>query len=723
MAYLLGVDLGTSGTKTVLFKDDGAQLASHTVSYPLKQLHNGWAEQNPDDWYNAAVTSIKEVLAQSRIDADEVAGLAIAGQMHGLVMLDEQGKVLRDAILWCDSRTAAECEEITQAVGARRLIEINANPALTGFTAPKILWVRKHESDIYKRCRTMLLPKDYVRYRLTGVLGQEISDASGTNLLDIRKREWSEEILKALDISPTLLPPIVESSAVAGRITAEAAQATGLKEGTVVAGGAGDNAAAALGTGVCREGQAMVTLGTSGVVFAHTVKPSLDPLGRVHTFCAAVPGAWTAMSCTLAAGQSLRWARDTLYPHERDDKQAKQNVYDLMTSEAATIPPGADGLIYLPYLMGERSPVLDPFARGVFFGLSGVHQRAHLTRAVLEGITLSQKHNLKVLNEMGIVPESIVACGGGATSAVWRQMLADILKCRIITCRNQEGPALGAAILAGVAAGIFQSVEEACAKLVLKGEAHAEPDTGRAAQYEDIYTLYRSLYPTLKDSFFKLEKLRSRLGGAKAQYEEVTSPAFARYGKVIEDVDTAAVIERLKQIPLPQSGVAYEPSVKVLEDPKLMADIGERVFGGLKIEMGYCSGRNRILNALEYHRNSELNIAEKDALLMVAPMSAVHDGLIDTQEVETFLVRAGQAVLFYETTLHYAPCHADGEDYFRMCVVLPEGTNTERPQGVTREGEAGYLTHRNKWLFAHPNSPEGQNGISRGALLGENLEL
>ena len=403
MRYLLGVDLGTSGTKTVLFDETGKVIASKTVEYPLLQPKNGWAEQDPKFWYDATIESVKAVLLQSKVNCDDVVALSIAGQMHGLVMLDKDGNVLRNAILWCDSRTQKQCDEITSLVGKQRLIEINANPALTGFTAPKILWVRENEPELYKKCTTILLPKDYVRYMLTGVKAMEISDASGTNLLDITNRVWSDEILEKLNIDKNLMPPIIESSAVAGHITKEIAELTGLKEGTIVAGGAGDNAAAALGTGVCKEGDAFVTLGTSGVIFAHTNKPSIDPLGRVHTFCAAVKNSWTAMSCTLAAGLSLRWMRDELYTLEKDIEAKKGNdVYNLMTANADTVPVGSDGLIYLPYLMGERSPVLDPNARGVFFGLTARHTKSHMTRAVLEGITLSQRHNLEVLHAMDI---------------------------------------------------------------------------------------------------------------------------------------------------------------------------------------------------------------------------------------------------------------------------------------------------------------------------------
>lgn len=728
MRYLIGVDLGTSGTKTVIFDTEGRALASHTVEYPLYQEKNGYAEQDPNDWYQAAIKGIKEVLHQSKVSSSDVAGLAIAGQMHGLVMLDKDGNVLRRSILWCDARTGKQCDEITRRVGKNRLIEINANPALPGFTAPKILWVREHEKEIYDKCATILLPKDYVRYRLTGKLAMEISDASGTNLLDIKKRQWSDEILKALDIDPALLPPIIESSEVAGYINDETSRLTGLEQGVIVAGGAGDNAAAALGTGVCEDGQSFVTLGTSGVVFAHTSQPAIDPLGRVHTFCAAVPNSWTAMSCTLAAGLSLRWTRDVLWAHEKEECDKKgEEVYNQMTSEAETVPAGSDGLIYLPYLMGERSPVLDPDARGVFFGLSGRHQKAHLTRAVLEGITLSQKHNLQVLHEMGIKPEILTACGGGGASPMWRQLIADVLDTKVNTIASKEGPALGAAVLAAAACGIFKSVPEGCRAMVVKGSQVVEPRADEVKRYEQIYDLYAFLYPLMRPAFAKLAALRQVLDGdisvKEGKVKSVYSVEFERYGKVIEGVDCQKVAEILKTLPRPSDAVTYVPSEPKLETQDLMADLQNRVFGGLPVQIGYCSGHNRVLNCLEYHRNSELNVTGTDVIFMLAPMSAIKDGIIDTQCVEYFHAPANTAVLLYETSLHYAPCTVDGAEGFSVAVVLPRGTNTDKPQGLETRGEAGYLTNNNKWLYAHKDSPEGTAGITGGVLIGQNHSL
>lgn len=508
MKYTLGIDLGTSGTKTVLFDENGRAVASATVEYPLLQPQNGWAEQRPEDWWMAAQSTIRTVIGDSGVDAADIAGLGISGQMHGLVLLDEAGQVLRPAILWCDGRTQAECDEITRRVGGReRLIQLSANPALTGFTAGKILWVRRHEPEVYARVRHMLLPKDYVRYMLTGELYAEMSDASGTNLLNVSGRCWSEEMLKALDIDPALLPPLLESCDKAGVVTAQAAALTGLKAGTVVAAGAGDNMAAAIGTGVARAGKAFTTIGTSGVVFAHSDSVQIDPAGRVHTFCAAVPGAYTVMSCTLSAGLSLKWYRDTFCQAEiQAAAEMNTDPYVLMNEQAAQSPIGANRLMYLPYLMGERSPLLDSNARGAFIGLSAMHTRKDLLRAVMEGVIYSQRQNLDVLRGMNVVPETMLACGGGAKSPFWRQMMADVFGMPVQTLENAEGPALGAAILAGVAAGLYTDIPTACDRLVKARETQM-PDAARSAAYEPYYQLYRGLYPALKDSYAALAAL------------------------------------------------------------------------------------------------------------------------------------------------------------------------------------------------------------------------
>lgn len=505
MKYLIGIDLGTSGTKTVLFDTSGNVIASKTVEYPMYQPQNGWAEQEPEDWYNAAVETLKYV--SSFVDLSDIAGVGISGQMHGLVMLDENGGVIRPSIIWCDGRTSAECEEITELVGRERLIEITANPALPSFTASKILWVRKHEPENYAKCRHILLPKDYVRYRLTGEFATDVSDASGMQLLDIANRCWSDEVLEKLDIDRSMLAKVYESPEVTGKITSEAAAVTGLKAGTPVVGGAGDNAAAAVGTGVVEDNKAFTTIGTSGVVFAHTSKMTFDKGGRVHTFCCAVPGEWHVMGVTLAAGLSLKWFRDNFCESEmKTAAEMGVDTYYLTDKEAEKSPIGCNRLIYLPYLMGERTPHLDTDCRGMFFGLSAMHTKRDLIRAVMEGVSYSLRDCLEILKEMGVDVSDMTACGGGGSSPLWRSMLADIYRCPIKTCISKEGPALGAAILAGVGAGIYPSVREACRSMIAFNPAQT-PDMDNSEKYEHVYEVYRQLYGCVKDMYSMLAKL------------------------------------------------------------------------------------------------------------------------------------------------------------------------------------------------------------------------
>ncbi|MBO7662532.1 MAG: xylulokinase [Clostridia bacterium] len=507
MKYVLGIDLGTSGTKTVLFDQNGKGIASATVEYPMYQPQNGWAEQNPADWYNAAVSTIHTVLEKSGVSGEDVVSMGISGQMHGLVMLDERNEVIRPSIIWCDQRTAKECEEITEKVGYDNLIRITANPALTGFTLSKLIWVRNHEPENYARCRHILLPKDYVRFMLTGDYATEVSDASGMQMLDVPNRCWSTELLGILDIDPALLPKVYESCEVTGHISAAAAGLTGLSEKTLVVGGAGDNAAAAVGTGVVEDGKVFTTIGTSGVVFAHTDKLAIDPKGRVHTFCCAVPGAWHVMGVTQAAGLSLKWFRDQFCGAESITAAAMGvDVYELTNQEAAQSPIGANKLLYAPYLMGERTPHLDSDCRGMFIGLSAMHQRRDLLRAVMEGVTYSLKDCLSVLAEMGVAPETMLACGGGGKSPLWRQMLADVMQCPVATTVNTEGPALGVAILASVGAGLYGSVREACHQMI-RVNPPQNPIQENVPKYAAVYQVYRKLYQANRELFKELGAL------------------------------------------------------------------------------------------------------------------------------------------------------------------------------------------------------------------------
>lgn len=506
MIYTIGIDIGTSGTKSILIDETGKVYASHTVEYPMYQPQNGYAEQNPEDWYQAAVTTVETIVKDSKIDPTQIKAIGLSGQMHGLVMLDENHKVIRPAILWCDTRTGEECSTITKLVGKERLLNITANPAIAGFTAAKIMWVKKHEPQNYARCKKILLPKDYVRYRMTGEFATEVSDASGTQLLDIKNRCWSDEVLAKLDIDRSLLATVYESPDITGRINLEFSRKTSVSNNVIVVGGAGDNAAAAVGTGVVEDNKAFTTIGTSGVLFAHTSKMRIDQKGRVHTFCCAVPGQWHVMGVTQAAGLSMKWFRDNFC--ETEILQAKaENVdsYYLLDKIAKEIPIGADRLIYLPYLMGERTPHLNTNARGVFFGLSAIHTKAHFIRAVLEGVSYSLRDCKEVLAEMGIAANDMMLCGGGAKSPLWRHMLADIYATEVSIPKSGEGAALGVAILALVGAGIYPTVPEAC-RAIIKKDTSVKPDLSNTEEYEKFYHIYRGLYPQLKQAYQALNQ-------------------------------------------------------------------------------------------------------------------------------------------------------------------------------------------------------------------------
>ena len=506
MKYTIGIDIGTSGTKTVLFDECGRPIASHTIEYPLYQPHNGWAEQDPADWANASFGTVRAVVEKSGVNPSDIVGVGLSGQMHGLVMLDADNRPLRPSIIWCDQRTARECDEITARVGADKLIAITANPALTGFTASKILWVRNNEPEVYAKCAHILLPKDYIRFLLTGVYASEVSDAGGMQLLDVPKRTWSDEVLGALEIDRGLLGDMYESPEITGYITEDASRLTGLLPGTPVVGGAGDNAAAAVGVGVVNDGDAFTTIGTSGVVFAHTDNVSIDPRGRVHTFCCAVPGAWHVMGVTQAAGLSLRWLRDTVCMEEvAAAASLGVDPYEVMCAEAAKSPIGANRLLYLPYLMGERTPHLDPDVRGAFVGLSAMHTRSDMTRAVLEGVSYSLTDCMSVLREMAVNPTVMRVCGGGGRSPMWRQMLADMFGIPTAVT-TAEGPALGVAILAMVGAGIYPTVSDACKKIITLKDTFT-PDMTANAGYQPYYGIYKKLYGDLRETYKRMAKL------------------------------------------------------------------------------------------------------------------------------------------------------------------------------------------------------------------------
>jgi xylulokinase len=511
MDLLLGIDLGTSGVKVALFDAaNGSCLVSSTEEYPLLHPQPSWAEQDPETWWTATVQAIRNCLEEAAtkgIASSSIKGAGISGQMHGAVLLDEQDQPLRPAILWCDTRTEVECAEMTEQVGAQRLIDLVSNPALPGFTAPKLLWVRKHEPEIWAKVRRVLLPKDYLRFRMTGTSLMEISDAAGTCLLDVIHGQWSTETMEILGLDPLLFPPIIGAADIAGTITPAVAEATGLPVGLPIAGGGADNACAAVGAGIGAPGQALVSIGTSGVVLAFSATPQVDrsgPVPRAHTFNHAVPSAWYLMGVTQGAGLSLRWVRDQLGAEERMEMQASgRDIYDILADEAGTIPAGSEGLIFLPYLQGERTPILDSQARGGWIGLTARHTRAHMIRAVLEGVAYSLRDCLEVIRASGVTIDQIRVTGGGARSPVWRQILADVFAQPLAPLVVEEGPSLGAALLAGVAAGVYPSVPDACAQIV-RTITPVEPNPEASEIYKRGYGLYQRLYPALRDIMHEL---------------------------------------------------------------------------------------------------------------------------------------------------------------------------------------------------------------------------
>ena len=494
MAHVLGIDVSTTATKAVLIDESGAVVGVGASAYGFNVPRPLWSEQDPELWWDGAVTAIRSVIATTGVPADEVVAIGLTGQMHGAVLLDAAGDVLRPAILWNDQRTATECDAIRDALGPERLIAITGNDALTGFTAPKLVWVRDHEPDIWRRIAHVLLPKDYLRLRLTGEYALDKADGAGTLLFDLAARDWSTEVLDALRIEPAWMPPTWEGPEITGAVTAAAAAATGLRAGTPVVAGGGDQSANAVGVGAVTVGTMALSLGTSGVVFATTDRPLFEPHGRVHAFCHAVPGRWHLMSVMLSAGGSLRWFRDAIVPGVE---------FGDLVDAAAEVPAGSGGLLFLPYLSGERSPHPDPLARGAFVGLTLTHDLRHLTRAVLEGVAFGLRDGLDLMIEAGTpVPDQIRASGGGTESPLWRQILADVLGAEIATVSTSEGAAYGAGVLAAVGAGWYPSVEAASAALVTATPvASPGPDT---EAYRDAHAIYRGLYPALAPTFHRM---------------------------------------------------------------------------------------------------------------------------------------------------------------------------------------------------------------------------
>src|SRR5947207_2660312 len=488
--YVLGIDVGTGGTRAVIMAEAGGIAGSATEEHePFASPKIGWAEQRPEDWWRAAGLAVRKALAAGELKGEQVACVGFSGQMHGAVMLDGSDLPVRPALIWCDVRTEKQSQEINERIGAKRIIELTCNPALPNFTLTKFLWTRENEPDNWNRVRSVMLPKDYVRFRLTGERATDVADASGTLMLDVARRQWSSEVLSTLEIDRALLPALYDSPEICGAVSSAGSEATGLLKGTPVVAGAGDQAAGATGMGIVAPGAVSATIGTSGVVFAATDRPALDPKGRLHTFCHASSGRWHVMGVTQAAGLSLRWFRDQFGAGKDDGR----DPYERLSDEAATVEPGCNGLLWTPYLMGERTPHLDPTARGAMVGLTASHTRAHVIRAILEGVAFSLRDSFTLFGEMGVPVNNIRLGGGGARSRLWRQIQADVYGKEVEIVEAEEGAAYGAAILAGVGVGMWKSVDEACAAVV-RVAARVKPAKENVATLNKSYQAYRKVY-------------------------------------------------------------------------------------------------------------------------------------------------------------------------------------------------------------------------------------
>ena len=506
MSVFLGIDIGTSGTKTLAINTKGKILGEASASHRSFHPQPLWSEQDPEDWWKATVKSVKGVMKAADLKPTDVKAIGLSGQMHGSVFLDEDHKVIRKALLWNDQRTAAECEEIERRAGGRKkLIRMVANPALTGFTAPKILWLRNHEPRNFDRLRHVLLPKDDVRRRLTGEFATDVSDASGMLLLDVAKRDWSKRLLSKLELDQDLFAKCYESEEVTGTLTKAAAKKLGLTTDCVVVGGAGDCAANAVGNGIVQKGSLASSLGTSGVMFVHSDKMEVDPAGRLHTFCHAVHGKWHMMGVSLSAAGSLEWFVQQLCA-ELAEQNKKSDPYAVLNREAAKVPCGSEGLFFLPYLAGERTPHADPLARGSFVGLTLKHSRGHMARAIMEGVTYALRDSLEIIKEMKVPVRQIRAGGGGAKSKLWRQLQADIFGKNIYTINAEQGPAFGVALLAAVGAGAYKDIQEACSATI---RVVSETKTDRSAKrtYDRAFPVFQQLYQSLKDDFQAIAEL------------------------------------------------------------------------------------------------------------------------------------------------------------------------------------------------------------------------
>jgi xylulokinase len=507
MDFFVGVDIGTTGAKALLIDNKGKVITTCTAEYPLYHPRPNWAEQNPSDWWEGTVKAIRQLLTDSRIPPAQIRALGLSGQMHSAVFLDRDYSALRPAILWCDTRTTPQCKWIFDRIGKEGLLRLVSNRPLEGFTAPKILWVRDQEPKIYEKIHKVLLPKDYVRFKLSGELLTEESDAAGTLMFDLKKRQWSKEFLDLIDVPVSFLPECRKSPDVCGKISGEASEFTGLPKGIPIAGGGADNSCGAIGTGIVKPGRILASIGTSGVILAPTDSLKVDPDMRVQSFCHSVPGKWYLMGCMLSAGGAFRWYRDVFGQAEIDiSRNMGVDPYELLLEEARKAPIGSEGLLFMPYLIGERTPHMDAKAKGAFLGISLRHEKRHFVRALIEGVTFGLRDSLEIINRLGEEIQQIRLTGGGARSLFWAQVQADIYQREVILTDNQEGPAFGAAILAAVCGGLYGDVIEASESMV-KIRDSIPPNKDSARIYDSFFEVYEKLYPSLKNRYAEISDL------------------------------------------------------------------------------------------------------------------------------------------------------------------------------------------------------------------------
>lgn len=702
VSLFIGIDLGTSAVKLLLMNERRIIYHVVTKEYPLEFPKPGWSQQNPLDWRRAVLEGVSELL--QGFDGSQVAGIGVGGQMHGLVVLDENDNVIRPAILWNDGRTEEDVAYLNDTVGMDKLVQWTGNIAFAGFTAPKLLWMRKHEPKNFAKIRKITLPKDYINYILTGVHCSDYSDASGMLLLDVEHKCWSREMLDLCGVSETQMPKLYESYETIGTLLPEVAEVLGLPQTVKVCAGAGDNAAAAVGTGVVGKGGCNISLGTSGTIFVSSGAFSALDNPAIHNFAHA-DGGWHLMGCMLSAASCNKWLMENIF--QTNDYAAEQaNISDDNL--------GRNRVFFLPYLMGERSPINGTNARGTFIGMTMDTTRADLTQAVLEGVAFAIRDSFEVARSLGLEISSSKICGGGARSSLWKKIIANVLNIRLEVPFSEQGPGMGGAMLAMVACGVYPTVQAVCDALVSLTDT-VEPEPDLVARYEKRYQAFRKIYPACKEIFPLLK------GEYNMKIYSVYDPEFKPYGQVQVGFPVEELLEALSKTPV-TDGVVYTACDQNLQKLPFITEISNSLFGGMPVQLGWCNGHNTKLNCLEYHRDSEFNLGTEDFILLLAKQDEIVDGLLDTAKVKAFRVPKGVMVECYATTLHYAPCHVDADKGFRVLVALPMGTNGYKPDIKIRTSEDQLLWASNKWLLAHPDTVEAAAGAYVG-LIGKNIDL